>query len=396
MPEKRAAQGKPETGLLTLSVSRQRGRVILTLTDDGGGIDRESLREHAVKAGLIAEGDDLQEDDLLNLLFEEGFSMAETVTQTSGRGVGLNIVQRAASQLQGNVRVETELGQGTTFIISVPVTLAITKALYVTSTGQSFAIPLEQISAVLRLQPEQQEEINKRKVLHLNDNILAVYPLSQFIENTNEGGFDSRYGLVVGTGRQETVVLVEELVGTAEAVVKSLGTHLRRVMGMSGATISGTGQVVLILDLVEIVSNRQEAKTGKGGRKRAAGRQQSARQIMVVDDSLSVRRVVSSFLKRVGWQPITAKDGIDAMEKMAHTKPDVMLVDIEMPRMNGYELLSQVRSDPKTKNIPVVFLTSRSATKHRNRAQELNVDGYIVKPYQEDQLLETLNKVTQK
>ncbi|MBN1121068.1 MAG: response regulator [Anaerolineae bacterium] len=396
MPEDRLAAGKPETGLVTLTVTRQRGRVILTLTDDGRGIDSEALRTHAAQLGLITETETATDEDLLELLFEEGLSLAKTVTQTSGRGVGLNIVRRAVSQLQGNVRIESTPQSGSTFTISVPVTLAITRALYVNSTGQTFAIPLEQISAVVRLQPEQQQEIAKNKVLHHEGDVLAVYPLTWFIEGTTESGIDSPYGLVVGTGRHETVVLVDGLVGTSEAVVKSLGTHLRRVLGVSGATISGTGQVVLILDLVEIVTNKPEKKSGGKGGKRRSSRESSVRHALVVDDSLSVRRVVCSFLKRVGWQATAVKDGIDAMEQLAHTRPDVMLVDIEMPRMNGYELLSQIRSDPKLKNIPVVFLTSRSASKHRNRAEELKVDGYIVKPYREDQLLETLNEVTQK
>ncbi len=393
-PEERLAAGKPETGLVTLSVTQQRGRVILTLTDDGRGIDSETLRTHAAQLGLITEGEPPTDEDLFDLLFEEGLSLAKTVTQTSGRGVGLNIVRRAVSRLQGNVRIDTLPQEGTTFTISVPVTLAITKALYINSAGQTFAIPIEQISAVLRLQPEQQQEIAKQHALHHEGSVLAVYPLARFVEGTSEGGTDSRYGLVVGTGRQETVVLVDGLVETSEAVVKSLGTHLRRVIGVSGATISGTGQVVLILDLVEIVTSKPGVKSGGGGRK--STRKSSAKHALVVDDSLSVRRVVCSFLKRVGWQATAAKDGIDAMEKLGHTRPDVMLVDIEMPRMNGYELLSQIRSDPKLKNIPVVFLTSRSAAKHRNRAEELKVNGYIVKPYREDQLLETLNEVIQK
>lgn len=394
--DKRQSAHKTAVALITMRVSRERGRVVLSLSDDGAGIDIDEVRRRAVSLGMLTETDHITNDQLLGLLFEEGFSLSDTVTQTSGRGVGLSVVRHALSQLQGTVRVETTLGLGTTFILSVPVTLAITRALFIRSRDQAFAVPLEQISAVIRLPSDALREISAEGVLHHNGKALATYQLGDYV-----GGSGSetspRYGLLVETDGQETIILIDRLTGIHEAVVKSLGTHLRRVHGISGATISGDGRVILILDLAELVGlERRAGQPADALRLPVRAPVESSLHVLVVDDSPSVRRVVSSFLEHSGWQATSAKDGIDALEKMAGFRPDVALVDIEMPRMNGYELLAQMKSDPVLQSIPVVFLTSRSATKHRKRAEQLLVDGYLIKPYREDEMLAELARVTRK
>ncbi|NDJ75882.1 MAG: response regulator [Chloroflexi bacterium] len=400
VPAARRAAKKPAQGLVRLSVTRERGRVIVQLADDGGGINFQGVRQRAIAMGLLAPEDRPTQQALLDLLFHEGFSMAEAVTQTSGRGMGLDIVRRAVNRLQGTLRVDTEPGRGTTFTISVPVTLAITRALYIQVCGQQFAVPLEQIGLVLRLDEDLLDQITAENVLRYDGRNLAVFHLADYVRGPQSSGSPTRYGLVTELGDQEAVVLVEQMAGIHEAVVKSLGSHLRRVVGVMGATIAGDGRVILILDLLEIISHEYLAdETGQySSQVTASGPDMSPTppHVLVVDDSPSVRRVVSSFLERVGWRTTKAKDGIDALEKLAAERPDVALVDIEMPRMNGYDLLAHIKSDPGLRALPVVFLTSRSAAKHRDRAAQLGVDGYLVKPYHENELLEELLRVTQR
>ncbi len=393
-PAVRARLDKPPVGLISLTVSRERGRVVLCLADDGAGIDLEHVRKHAVEVGLVKRDDRRTQEELLSLLFEERFSLAKSVSETSGRGVGLNVVQHAVRQLQGTVSVEARPGVGAMFTISVPITLAITHALLVRSAGQTYAIPLEQIARVVRLEPEMQQALHNQKVLRDNGRALGAYTLEAFGSRkpSSPVGQPAGYGLVVEQGGQGSVMLVDELVGTHEIVVKSLGSHLRRVHGVSGATITGDGSVVLILDLVEIIGGRKQVTAGEAISSPRPARTKS-RSALVVDDSLSVRRVVSMFLEREGWTAIPAKDGVEALEKLSTSCADVALVDIEMPRMNGYELLSAIRSDPNLHNLPVIFLTSRSAEKHRDRAALLGVNGYLVKPYQEAHLLAELERV---
>lgn len=397
-PQMRRAAGKPSTGLVTLSVLREHGRVVLRLSDDGEGIDLNQIHKRAVDMGLLTESDQPTSEQLIDLLFEEGFSLAKIVTQTSGRGIGLNIVGRAVSQLRGTVRVETSVGHGTIFIISVPVTMAIIRALFVQSCGQTFAIPLEQIVTILRLDEGALEEIRTHDALRHGDDRLPVYNLAAFVREPGMANLEAQhYGLLVSSDAQNVIVLVESLAGTGEAVVKSLGTHLRRVFGIQGATISGDGRVLLILNLPEIVgAGPVVADDLDRPDEIVQTPSATGRRVLVVDDSPSVRRVVCSFLERAGWQATAARDGVEALEKIASARPDVALVDIEMPRMNGFELLSVIRSDPDLQNIPVVFLTSRSAAKHRDRAEQLQVDGYLVKPYREEELLEVLSRAAQK
>lgn len=391
-PELRARRGKTPTGQITLSVRRDRGRVVVTLTDDGQGINPDEVRRAAIRQRRLAEDETRTTNEIVDLIFSEGFSLAEAVTETSGRGLGLNIVRRAVSQLQGTVHIDTGVGKGTTFTISVPVTLAITQALFVISSGQLLAIPMEQISAVLHLEADALQRIQQEKVLHHDGKVLSVYDLGAFVSATSDIG-QRRYALLVEAGPQSAAVLIDALSGTGEAVVKSLGSHLRRVYGISGATIAGDGRVILIVDLVELTTTQSAVRAPMSSAVMPLLSQAEGGHVMVVDDSLSVRRVVSTFLERSGWQTTQAKDGIDALERLATVRPDVLLVDIEMPRMNGYELLTRVREDSRLSHLPVIFLTSRSATKHRERAQQLGVDGYLVKPYHEDQLLAELRRV---
>jgi chemosensory pili system protein ChpA (sensor histidine kinase/response regulator) len=390
--EVRAQHQKPPVGTITVHVRRERGRVVVRLSDDGAGIDVNQVRQKASALNIVSPGAELSESQLFDLLFTEGFSLAEHVTQTSGRGVGLDIVRRAVNRLQGTVSVQTRLGHGTVFTISVPVTLAIIPALFVASCGQRFAVPLEQVNMVLRLDASLVDAFHEQGLLRYDGRTFTGFDLAQFVGSVGRNGAASHYGLLLE--QNDTIILVDGVAGIHETVVKPLGAHLQRVPGVLGATIAGDGSVTLILDLFEVISSERtvEQEHPPGVRSGQPG-VTSTPLVLVVDDSPSVRRAVCGFLERVGWRTSSAKDGIDALEQLARIRPDVAVVDIEMPRMNGYELLSRIKSDQILSRIPVVFLTSRAAAKHRDRAAHLGVDGYLVKPYREDQLLDELTRV---
>jgi chemosensory pili system protein ChpA (sensor histidine kinase/response regulator) len=391
----RQAADKPLAGSITISARRERGRMIVTVADDGAGVNFDRVRQRAVQLGMIAEQEAISEDRLTALLFEEDFSIAEIVTQTSGRGIGLNIVRRAVRELQGTIRLESVSGKGTTFILSVPISLAMTTALYFECAGAQFAVSAEQVSAVLRLPADLLEEAIEHDALRYEGRVYSLFDLADFVGNASPAS-EQRYGLVIDSGDQATVVLVDKLAGIRETVMKSLGGHLRRVHGLVGATISGDGRIVLILDLSEIMGGETVSKLSAAAPSQTKWSPSDERRILVVDDSLSVRHVVTTFLQRKGWNTITAKDGIEALERLAETRLDVALVDIEMPRMNGYELLARIRSNPELHSLPVIFLTSRSSAKHRDRAVELGATGYLVKPYRDEELLAELDRVVEK
>lgn len=398
-PELREANYKPPEGMITLMVSRDRSRVVIAVTDDGAGIDFEKVRRHAVEQGIISEQEAMDQERLTDLIFSEGFSTSDTVTALSGRGVGLDIVRRAIRNLQGDIQVDSTAGVGTTFLITVPVSLAITRAIYVRCAEESYAIPLEQVSAVLRLSPEIFKTSVEQDVLRIEGSVYTLHDLRTFIgASADEDLPDQRYGLVIESGGQNSAILVDALTGIHETVVKPMGNHLRRVHGVAGATIAGNGRVVLILNLHEIIAPEHQKRhfRDRSQARRPVLASAGHGHVLVVDDSLSVRHVVSTFLTRSGWQVSTAKDGLEALEQLYTARPDVALVDIEMPRMNGFELLSRVKSEEVLKSIPIVFLTSRGAQKHRDRALQLGADGYLVKPYRDEELLETLREVIQK
>ena len=272
--------------------------------------------------------------------------------------------------------------------------------LFVRSGVETFAVPLEQIDSILYLEDDLLEKAQSRSILYMKEEALNLFNLESFVQSNEMPVSDQRYGLQFTADDQQMIVLVDALAGTQEVLVKSLGSHLRNVMGISGATISNKGQVVLILDLLELVLGEVTASAmGSTSTPSVAippvrGEGSNQRCALVVDDSMSMRKILQGFLERSGWTIIMAKDGVEALEKLAGQQPDVAIVDIEMPRMNGYELLAELKADATYSSLPVVFLTSRSTEKHRERAMQLGVDDYVVKPYEESHLMTILERLT--
>jgi len=393
-PAVRRQLGKPECGIIRVQARNDGNQVVIEIQDDGAGIDRDAVRGQALDGQFLSEEEAsrLGDDALLELLFLPGFSTASEVTEVSGRGVGLDIVKAKVQMLKGSVALASQAGQGTTCTIRLPMTLAIMKALLVKTCGQTFALPLASILQIDRLdilcgskpgnRPDAPTlEIHDKHYPRLDlGHALRLRPIQA------ETNLRSPV-LLLNAGGTEVAVVVDQLLGGREIVVKHLGSHLRRVHGISGATILGDGSVVPILNPADLVREPQRPRQDRPAVMLPPARQELV--VLVVDDSPSVRRAASKLLQSLGWTVLLARDGLEALEQLHQIPdlPDLLLVDIEMPRMDGYELIATLKAQLAYAHIPTVMVTSRAGAKHRAKAEEVGADGYLVKPYQEDELL---------
>jgi chemosensory pili system protein ChpA (sensor histidine kinase/response regulator) len=393
-PEERIKRGKPDTGRIVLELHREGAEVMVRLTDDGGGMNLKAIRDKAQALGLIGTGQTLSDEEAMQLILEPGFSTAGAITQQAGRGVGMDVVATEIKRLGGALHMETKAGEGTVFTIRLPLTLAISHALVVRTGDEYYALPLPTVEGVLRL--------SKAEVAaHLGRDAGAFdyagqkyrfQHLATFVglPASELPGQDVTIPVVlVRAGEHSTGIVADELVGSREIVVKSVGPQISSIRGISGATILGDGRIVIILDIGALV--RAEWRT-RAQAPAPAPKDRGDRRIfaMVVDDSITVRRVTQRLLERNGMRVLTARDGMDAVALLQDNVPDVILLDIEMPRMDGYEVAAHVRNDPRLKDVPIIMVTSRVGEKHRARAIELGVDDYLGKPYQEAQLLDAI------
>jgi len=389
-PAERAAAGKPERGTLRIDCRQEGNEVLLRFSDDGTGLNVARIKERAVEAGLLSADTDLSDDEVIQLIVLSGFSTAPSVTQLSGRGVGLDVVNDAARRLGGSLSLDNRPGEGVSFNLRLPLSLSITQAMFVRCGEQRFAIPLGAIETVLKTETENLAETSKDgdPLFRRGDSVYTLMDLPATL-GLESSTTDKRVPiLLVRMGAREVAVRVDELVGTDEIVVKQLGDHLGRMSGINGATITGDGSVVLILDLADLWLAQERLPAF---RHEIARDTDAPPRVMVVDDSLTVRKVTGRNLGRHGMEVSMARDGLDALEQLAKVKPDVMLVDIEMPRMDGYELTTKIREDVNYRDIPIIVITSRAGAKHRERAMELGANAYLVKPYQERDLLNEVN-----
>lgn len=399
----RIALNKPEVGSILLNISRQGTDVIVSFSDDGKGIDAEKIREKALSQGLIKEDQTLDSEELLQFIFHPGFSTAKSVTQISGRGVGLDVVQSEIKSLGGHVSVSSEVGKGTTFTIRVPTTVAVSDALMVKVGDQQYAVSLAQIDRIVRIAPSTLETyFNSKDDFFKIDGVnYKLRYLSEFVSNQpiprlNNVAHSLPVLLIKGNSGQTIALLVDQLVGSrAQIVVKPIGHQFANIGVVTGATILGDGQVCLILDgqnIARQIHGTQRVKHMQD--QRDGSRSGNARRlVMIVDDSVTVRKVTSRLLERQGYDIVTAKDGVDAIEQLENVRPDLMLLDIEMPRMDGFEVTNLVRHHDIHRDLPIIMITSRTGEKHRERAFSLGVTHYMGKPFQEAELLANIQQL---
>ena len=396
-PEARVAAGKPAEGAITVSLAREGADVVIRVSDDGGGINVAAIRRKAIEKGLMPENAQLSDRDVIQFIMGAGFTTAESVTQIAGRGVGLDVVATEIKQLGGTIEIDTVAGQGTTFTVRLPFTLAINQALLCQVGEEVYAIPLTSIEGVVRMSHEELEECFQHPHRAYYDYAGTRYEVRSLARLLGTGepnlpGPGKRAPVVLmQTGDHHLAIQVDGMLGNREIVVKSVGPQISSVPGVYGATILADGRVVLILDLSTLV--RMGAASQVAAEAASAQSASAAPVVMVVDDSITMRKVATRLLERNGYQAVAAKDGVDAVARLQEVVPDAMLLDIEMPRMDGYELATHMRNDPRLRNVPIIMITSRTGEKHRQRAMEIGVDRYLGKPYQEADLLQNLREV---
>ena len=404
-PEDRLAAGKPGTGRIALSLGREGGDVMLRLADDGRGINLQRVREKAIERGLMAADAPLSDQDLMQFILHAGFSTADKVTQISGRGVGMDVVHSEIKQLGGAMFIDSRWGEGTEFTIRLPFTVSVNRALMIQIGDDLYAIPLNTIEGIVRVSPFELEHYYQEpdaRFDYAGDNYLVRY-LGTMLDSDAVPKLDGQslpLPVILVRSTENTVALqVDRLLGSREIVVKTLGAQFGAVRGVSGATVTGDGSVVVILDLHALI--REQLALGLNHTMMLEPIQMQAqveedqveKTVMVVDDSVTVRKVTSRFLEREGFRVITAKDGVEALQLLQDHIPDVMLLDIEMPRMDGFEVAKNIRTSSRLRDIPIIMITSRTGEKHRDRAFELGVNKYMGKPYQEDLLLSNIQEL---
>jgi chemosensory pili system protein ChpA (sensor histidine kinase/response regulator) len=401
--ETRRNSGKPETGEITLNVRQQGNEIAIELTDDGAGLDFGRIREKARAQGLLTADAEPTEAQLIEFIFAPGFTTATAVTQISGRGVGMDVVRSDIAALGGRVDVASVPGKGTSFTAYLPLTLAVAQTVLVKAGGRLWALPAPMVEQVQQIKDKDLINLYLTREVSWQNRKYPFFYLPRLLGSAGHNPETTRYNsvLLLRSGHTRAAVHVDEMIGNQEVVVKNIGPQLARVSGISGATVLGTGEVVLIINPVQLAQRLDTAaeapmvvKTAQAAAAAAAAVAAAGPPlIMIVDDSLTVRKITSRLLMREGFAVVTAKDGLDALQSLAERMPDAILLDIEMPRMDGFEFAKTVKADINLAHIPIIMITSRTAEKHRNRAKELGIDGYLGKPYQEEELMRNLREL---
>ncbi|MDX1570938.1 MAG: response regulator, partial [Xanthomonadales bacterium] len=403
-PDKRKEAGKSAEGTIRIQVSREATEVVIRVSDDGAGMDPEKIRQKAIERGLLKDDAELSERDVFGFILESGFSTADSVSKIAGRGVGMDVVASEIKQLGGSLDIASKRGEGSLFTIRLPFTLAVTHAIMVRIGDVTFAVPLSSIEGVVRMNREEFERRLEEsdtaleysgEIYHLQElNTLLGIPKAEHIET------DMLPLLMSRIGDQRAAIRIDQVMSSREIVVKSVGPQVSSIPGIFGATILGDGSVIMILDLGPLIRRGAALRIGETEADdfieavaEEKPKEERVPVIMVVDDSITMRKVTSRVLTKHDMEVFTAKDGVDAVEQLQERIPDLMLLDIEMPRMDGYEVATHMRSDERLKHVPIIMITSRTGEKHRERAMEIGVNRYLGKPYQEAELLENVNEL---
>jgi chemosensory pili system protein ChpA (sensor histidine kinase/response regulator) len=414
--EARRLAGKPEKGAITVRAYHRGNHIFIEVEDDGRGIDYEKVRESAVASGALSPvaASQLSERELRELLFRPGFSTASSTTELSGRGVGLDVVRSNVHALNGEIEVRSELGRGASFTVQVPLTLIISQALFVRCGTSVFALPLAVVEEIRRLRPSDIEDVGGKLFTRVRDVVTEVVRLDLQLALPALEPLNGYFHMVIAKVAGKHVgVVVEEVLGKDEIVIKNLGDYLRRVKLFPGTTIASDGSLILLIDLNRLVtadtadrhalpSSSPAARVfAPGAEAVAAGSIPSEavdpiendRVVVIADDSISVRKFVGRMLEKAGYRVKLASDGLEASELIAQFGCHLVVTDLEMPRMNGYELMAHLRQDPVTRKIPVLVVTSRAGAKHRDRAMKEGASAFLTKPVQEDQLVAAVDSL---
>ena len=402
-PKERKKLGKNPQGSLILNARHEGNNIILEIEDDGRGMDPAAIRKTAVDKGFMsaAEAKELSDKEVINLIFRPGFSTAATVGKVSGRGVGMDVVSNQIAKISGRIEIKTEINVGTKFTIRLPLTLAIAHALIVRVKEQEFAIPMSLVEETARFSFKDIQHVAGDEMVNLRDTMIHLLKLNDLLGVGKLPKKDDDYRhptLILGMAEKRLALMVEDITGREEIVVKSLSEYLMSISLFSGATISGEGDVRLIINaatlfgdeaagaVTSIITTKEEAAEEEVDRMRKP-------RVLVVDDSISIRKFVQRFLDRSGYEVEVAPDGMEALNTMEQSKFDVVITDLEMPVMHGYDLIAEMKRKEELRNLPIVVLTSRAGEKHRQKALDMGAQDYLVKPFDEQDMLGTLKKI---
>jgi len=397
MPSVRKAAGKEETGTITLKAYNEGNQIVIQIDDDGKGLDVNMLKTKSVEKGIITEkeADSMSDKEAFALIFKPGFSTAASVTNVSGRGVGMDVVKTNIEKLNGIIDIESELGVGTSMKLKIPLTLAIIQALLVGVQEEYYAIPLASVLETVRISKDEIYTVEGRSVMRLREDILSLVHIGDIFEVERIlDGNEHAYVVVLGLGAQKLGLIVDTLVGQEEIVIKSLGDYLKGIDGIAGATIRGDGGVTLIVDVAALMEMAKSVKSTVASSNSDVSQvikeksKASDYTVMVVDDSKTDRTIMRKSLESLGITLVEAVDGQEALNilKQGDHNFDAMLIDIEMPRMDGYTLASEIKKYNRYKNLPLIAVTSRTGKSDRMRGVESGMVEYITKPYSSDYL----------
>ncbi|WP_438970598.1 Hpt domain-containing protein [Methylophaga sp.] len=402
-PDARLQEGKLQDGQLSLHIEREGSEIVLTVSDDGHGIDVDKIRDKALSLNLISPDAIPPEDELIQLILTSGFSTADNISQVAGRGVGMDVVNNEIRNLKGRLNIQSIKGEGTTFVIRLPLTLSVIQALLVRVHNEQYAIPLASVNAGERISVRDIKLMigTHNPQYEFNGEKYDFMPLSSLLDKPLSLPDNLKHQLpllLFRSGDMRIALLVDAIVSNREIVIKAVGHQLSRITAVNGATILGDGRVVFILDVPTLIStNRNNIRLDNSHainlERELEHLQERAPIAMVVDDSITMRKASGNLLKRLGFDVQTARDGVDALSQLHEQKPDIILLDVEMPRMDGFEFASIVRNDPTFHHLPIIMITSRTGAKHRERAMGIGVNAYMGKPYQEDELVATMKRL---
>jgi chemosensory pili system protein ChpA (sensor histidine kinase/response regulator) len=398
-PDERAILGKSEVGKIQLIFYREGNNIVVKCVDDGQGLNYTNIRFTAIQRGLITENQEITESELARLILMSGFSTKSGVTQVSGRGVGMDVVHTNIRQMKGTLDLISETGKGTTMLIKLPMTLVTVHVLLVRVGEHRFGISTNNLEQALAAGVGEFRRLGDEITFKMDKNYYALKYLADLLNMSGDKvGIEDPETRPILLVREETgitAVIVDEFLDTHDLVMKNMGKYMKKIHGVAGASILGDGSLVPLLDLPELLrSSMQSAMPSYMAPDDVEGAtgKQALPYIMIVDDSLSVRKSLSLLIEEAGFEALLAKDGVEAIELMSQNCPNVMLVDMEMPRMNGLELTAHVRANQTTQNLPIFMITSRTTEKHREQAFSAGVNAYLTKPYQDTELLDLIDK----
>jgi chemosensory pili system protein ChpA (sensor histidine kinase/response regulator) len=408
IPQERALLGKNRQGTILLNAYPKGNQIILEVEDDGRGLDLDKIKQKAIDMGLLTEeaAETVSQSVIIDYIFTPGFSTSAMTTEISGRGVGLDVVRQNILHLGGSISVQTEKNIGTRFIIKLPLTLAITRALFVSVSGYSFALPLNAVEETVVLDTKKIANLVNQEIIEIRERKIPLLKLNDLLQlPVSPDGKRFVPVVILGSAETSAALMVDELLGQEEIVVKRFGVYLENLRYFSGATISGDGKVILILDPTHLVGFEEFSISATGTMEstlrerigleepQVEVEKEKKGKLLLVDDSISIRKFVGKLLENAGYDVDVAIDGLEALTKVGGTRYNIIITDLEMPRMHGYEFITEIKNDDRFKTIPIIVLTSRAGEKHKRKAMSIGADGYIVKPFNEETLLENISRL---